>query len=116
MLQQQKSQDNLEQFQKLLLTKNEFSKRVINQLSETAKRLNLNMPAVSYKAEQSDEQQLTKMNFSFEVSGSYEAIRRFIHAIEISSDFLIIEDLILAQISKDKSSVDLKLRLVTYLK
>jgi Tfp pilus assembly protein PilO len=115
MLQQQKSQENLEQFRKFLLTKNEFAKQVINQLSEMAKRLNLNLPAVSYRPE-GQEEQLTKMSFSFEVSGSYAAIRRFIHAIETSSDFLIIEDLILAQQSKDKESLDLKVRLVTYLK
>jgi Tfp pilus assembly protein PilO len=116
-LEQQNAQDNLEEFRKLLLTKNEFAKRVVNQLSETAKRLNLNLPAVSYKPETREEEKLTKMNFSFEVSGGYTAIRRFIHAIETSSDFLIIEDLILAaQGSKDKQSVDLKVRLVTYLK
>ena len=115
MLQQQKSQENLEQFRKFLLTKNEFAKQVINQLSEMAKRLNLNLPAVSYRPE-GQEEQLTKMSFSFEVSGNYEAIRRFIHAIETSNDFLIIEDLILAQQSKDKESLDLKVRLVTYLK
>jgi Tfp pilus assembly protein PilO len=116
-LQQQKAEENLEEFRKLLVTKSEFVTRVVNQLSDTAKRQGLKLPAVSYKPEVSQEGKLTKMNFSFEVSGNYEAIRRFIHAIEISSNFLIIEDLVLAQLlSKDQSSVDLKIRLMTYLK
>ncbi len=116
MLQQQKAQEDLEQFRKRLLTKKEFAKRVVNHLSETAKRLKLNLPAVSYKPDPVQEERLTKMDFSFTVSGSYEAIRRFIHAIETSSDFLIIEDLVLAQRSKETGSPELQLRLATYLK
>lgn len=116
MLQQQKAQDDLKQFRNFLLTKNEFAKRVVNHLSETAKRLKLNLPAVSYKPDPVQEERLTKMDFSFTVSGSYEAIRRFIHAIETSSDFLIVEDLVLSQRSKEKGSLELQLRLATYLK
>jgi Tfp pilus assembly protein PilO len=116
MRQQQKAQDDLKQFRNLLLAKNEFARQVVNHLSETAKRLKLNLPSVSYKPDPAQDEQLTKMNFSFAVSGSYEAIRRFIHAIETSSDFLIIEDLVLSKRSKETGSLELQLRVATYLK
>ena len=115
MLLYQKAQEDLEQFRKILLTKNEFAKGVINHLSEVAKRLNLDLPTVSYKPGD-EKERLTKMDFSFTVSGSYDSLRRFIYAIETSSDFLIIEDLELAQHSKDAGSLQLQLRLATYLK
>jgi Tfp pilus assembly protein PilO len=117
MLQYQKAQEDLEQFRKLLLTKNEFAKRVVNHLSDTAKRLNLSLPDVSYKPDETQEGRLTKMNFSFTISGSYEALRRFIYAIETSSDFLIIEDLdLVLQAKKGTRLLELQLKLATYLK
>jgi len=115
MLQYQKAQEDLAQFRKLLLPKNEFAKGVISHLSDMAKRLNLNLPTVSYKP--GDEKEgMTKMEISFSVSGSYESLRRFVYAIESSSDFLIIEDLALAQHAKGAGALQLDIRLVTYLK
>ena len=111
----QKAQEDLSRFRKLLLTKNEFTKQV-NHLSDTAKRLDLNLPSVSYKPDSLQQEQLTKVNFSFKVIGRYEAIRRFIHAIETSSDFLIIEDLVLDQRAKGAGPLELQLKLATYLR
>lgn len=68
---------------------------------------------------QNDEQEirdsaLSKLVHSVALSGDYRDIRRFIHALETASDFLVLENVELAQLEGGTRGLDMRVRIATY--
>ena len=57
---------------------------------------------------------LARLQVSMRLSGAYGDIRRFIHALETASEFLIIEEIVLSQGDETEGREVLNLRLSTY--
>lgn len=110
-----KAIDDLDQFKSLLLDQEGFSK-IVNYLSELAKQQKIAIPSISYQQEKMGIEGLKKVSISFAVGGDYKGIKRFIHAIEETRFFLIIEDLGLARTGRGGNPINLQIRLLTYLR
>jgi Tfp pilus assembly protein PilO len=57
---------------------------------------------------------LGKLNTTMVLAGEYANIRRFIYALETAEEFVIIEDILLAQASGQNSALVLTIQLATY--
>ncbi len=57
---------------------------------------------------------LERLRVTYSLAGDYDDIRAFIYDIETSPDFLVIENVVLAEGSNDQSSLVLSLNLSTY--
>ena len=86
---------------------------LINELAQTARRLNLSMDAISSDIPTQAAGGLTMLTFTFPAAGSYSEVKRFIYEIETSSRLVGIQDLKLAA---EKGRVKLQMKLVTYIR
>jgi Tfp pilus assembly protein PilO len=59
---------------------------------------------------------LARLRVSAELSGRYDDIRKFIYALETSSDFVVVESVVLAEGDELSSPLDLTLNVSTYYK
>ncbi len=57
---------------------------------------------------------LTRLRVSMELAGSYADIRDFIHEIEASPEFVVIDHVTVSERTQDDNEVDLSLQLSTY--
>ncbi|MGH9459290.1 MAG: type 4a pilus biogenesis protein PilO [Thermoanaerobaculia bacterium] len=87
------------------------------EMRELAKRANLQPPSVSYDigSERRDGETST-FGISFGVRGTYDDIRRFINLVELSDQFVIIEEIGLADSSGVEGTLHLTIRLRTLFK
>ena len=69
-------------------------------ISELAKAEHVGIPGMSYHMEKSEELLPTKATLTFRVTGDYAAIYRFIHRLETSESYLVIERLDAARADK----------------
>jgi Tfp pilus assembly protein PilO len=111
---QKRAEKDLGQFINLLEDQQHYAD-VINRPMLIARKYRLNVPSVTYQKE-SVEQDFLRVSFAFSVTGSYEAIRRFIAEIESASSLYVIEDMNLGKSSKEGSTLELQLKMTTLLK
>ncbi len=111
---QKKAEKDLGQFINLLEDQQHYAD-VINKPMLIARKYHLNVPSVTYQKE-SVEQDFLRVSFAFSVTGSYEAIRRFIAEIEAARSLYVIEDMNLGKSSKEGSNLELQLKMTTLLK
>ena len=57
---------------------------------------------------------LTKLTITVALSGEYGDIRSFIHELETSPDFLVLENVGLSQADEDSSAIDVTVQIATY--
>jgi len=87
-------------------------------VSETAETHRLPIPSVAYDHEAVAAPGLAAVSISFDVTGDYLDIRRFIDALERSDLFLVIEQLTLAASNgeADRDRVRLQIRVAAYMR
>jgi type IV pilus assembly protein PilO len=102
-------------FRSLIPPKKEFI-RVVGELNETATNNNLRIENIGYKPEMLKEGGLLIYTLSFNVSGSYAAIKSFISDIGKFRELLFIDQLGLNSTGVNQESVNLKIQLSAYFK
>ncbi len=120
--QYKRTKEDIAEFYKTIPEKTDFTK-IINFISNSAKKNGLKMPAITYQQEKSEkdakkkmlEGDLEKTALLFSVQGGYEGIRRLIYEIESAKYFLIIEDMNL-QKKDDKiaGAITLQMKVAAY--
>jgi hypothetical protein len=69
--------------------------RTIARLKELVRDAGLSPQSYNYPSSRIEGQDLVRRDFVFQVEGSYEQIRRFINFLELTEDFLILEEVTL---------------------
>ncbi len=95
-------------------------KRRMTILQETIRKLGkecgIHISDISYSNTRKEEMNLIKFAISLPMKSSYGKIRKFIHLVENSEQFLIIEGINLKRSSKSGSIISLDIQLSTYFK
>ena len=58
--------------------------------------------------------QLTQLKIELELAGSYSGIRSFVHSLETSPEFVVLENVALSQGQERDQRLNVVLRLATY--
>ncbi len=101
-----KAETQLMQWRGLLKPKGDFSD-INSAIYKTAKKNRIEIPSIDYQQEELDLKGLSKISFSFTVTNRYDRIRKFIYALETSSEFLLIDQLVVRKFGK-KGSKDVE--------
>lgn len=84
------------------------------EVRDLATRSGLNPRSISYDRNQSErEGNTTTLGISFGVQGSYDQVRRLIHLLELSEQFVIIDEISLGESSGSTGTLTLNIRLRT---
>jgi Tfp pilus assembly protein PilO len=77
-------------------------------------QFNVNPESVSYGPSYLPVPDLVQFDISLPLRGSYESLRQFVHKVETSEHFLVIDDISLADAREGGLSLNLNVRLHTY--
>jgi hypothetical protein len=83
-------------------------------LAQLADRARLRYERRTVTAERDPESTLSKLNMTMVLEGEYANVRRFIHDLETAPEFLVIEDVALAQGQEGNGPLVLTLEVSTY--
>ena len=83
-------------------------------LAQLARDAHLHYGRVSTNLELPRNSSLTRMRISMELSGTYADIRSFIHEVETSPEFVVIDNVELAEATQGENILTVKLDLSTY--
>lgn len=86
---------------------------LINDLVQTARRLNLSVGVINSDIPTPGRGGLTMLTFTFPASGAYADIKRFIYEVETSDRIVGIQDV---KLGSEKGRVGLQMKLVTYIR
>ena len=103
---------DLQTFRQAIPTKKELT-GLIGEIFSLASTSGLKIDRISYKPERLKDVRLLQYGLSFNVSGTYNQVKKFAHIIEQSSRLLTIDDMSLNTGQQGKD-VDLKLNLTTF--
>lgn len=107
--------DNLNQFySEVLSTKSERFISFQREVRDIAAKYNINVDAISYPRESFPKDKVTKLSAVMPLTGSYESLREFIHTIEKSPSFIVIESIQLANSKEGGVILGLNITLSTY--
>jgi Tfp pilus assembly protein PilO len=116
------AQEELETVWKTLPTQKDFTHLALD-LSELGRSEGVLIPGMNYTLKPGKEQSFaTEATISFQATGSYAAIYRFIHKLEHQSTYLVIEKLDVRRLAQSNNAksvtnlVSLNVTLTTYLK
>lgn len=114
------AQEELETVWRTLPTQQDFTNLAL-ELSELGRAEGVLIPGMNYTLKSAKEQTVTtEATISFQASGSYAAIYRFIHQLEHRSTYLVIDKLDVRRLTQTNKSaanlVSLNVTLTTYLK
>jgi hypothetical protein len=115
----QVAQREVEALWKDLPTQNEFSSFAMA-ISELGRREEVGIPGMAYHVDKSEGELPVKATLTFKATGSYAALHRFIHRLEITEPYLVIESLDATRLDKsDRASstlVVLNIKVATFLR
>jgi Tfp pilus assembly protein PilO len=98
------AQQQVEEVWKELPTQNEFSSFAMA-ISEVGRLEHVAIPGMAYHVEKAEGAVPVKATLTFKVTGDYGAIYRFIHRLEMTEPYLVIERLDAARLDKsDRAS------------
>ncbi len=98
------AQQHIEDVWKGLPTQNEFASFAMA-ISEVGRLEHVAIPGMAYHVEKAEGAVPVKATLTFKVTGSYGAIYRFIHRLELTEPYLVIERLDAARLDKsDRAS------------
>jgi Tfp pilus assembly protein PilO len=83
-------------------------------LAEMAANSSLDFERRRYEPEIERGSNITRLRVTMELAGSYADIRDFIHEIEASPEFVVIDQVTVSEGAQDDDAVDLSLQLSTY--
>jgi Tfp pilus assembly protein PilO len=107
----------LERFYVEVLPRDQTAARRITylKLAQLAREANLIYERRSFKTEEVEEEStLRRMDIAFPLHGEYRDVRRFIHTLETSPEFIVIRDVSLAKEADSDDPLSLTLQLATY--
>jgi len=82
----------------------------VRELKRLAERAGLDPGAISYPTERLEEYGVTRRSFVFSVNGSYASLRTFLHLVELSPSFFIVEQI---DVGETGRGLGIRLRLST---
>jgi Tfp pilus assembly protein PilO len=113
------AQQQVEDVWKGLPTQNEFASFAMA-ISEMGRRERVAIPGMTYHVEKAEGTLPVKATLTFKVTGNYGAIYRFIHRLEMTEPYLVIERLDAARLDKsDRASSTLlvfNIKVATFLR
>lgn len=109
----EKIKTELENFRQRLPAKDDVT-RIIEGLSNTAKKNRLEIPNITYSHQEIPREDLIGLSISFQIKGNYKGLRRFIYEIEKEGSFMGIESLTLS--SAHGGGVNLQVKMATFLR
>ncbi len=83
-------------------------------LAQLAERTNLRYERRTVRMANERESRLAKLDMTMVLAGAYEDVRRFIYELETASEFVVIEDVALAQGDEQNAPLVLTLQVATY--
>ena len=91
------------------------ARRLIHlRLAQLARQSNLQMSRVQYEPDEKRKGSLTRLNITMDLAGSYAAMRAFIHELETSAEFVVIDNIELSEESDGDNQLKVKVNLSTY--
>ena len=91
------------------------ARRLIHlRLAQLARQANLQMTHVNYDPDERRKGSLARLNITMDLSGTYPAMRSFIHQLETSPEFVVIDNIELSEESEGDSQLKVKVDLSTY--
>lgn len=81
------------------------------EVKSLARKAGLDPQTLTYPEQAIEEYGLVKRSFAFSVEGTYLELRRFINLLELSSSFLTLEDVQLAEGGGDEEGAELRMTL-----
>lgn len=107
---------NLERFYRDVLPADLAAARRLtySRLAQLARETNLLYDRRSFSADESYEGGVDRLQITMELEGDYRDIRDFIHRLESSPEFVVIEELQLSSGADEESPLTLTLQLATY--
>lgn len=90
------------------------ARRVVYRLDEMARKANLTTGRASTRESQARDSTLGKLTVEQTLVGPYRSLRQFIYDLETSPDFLILENLSLAQGTQGSNALTMRVVVATY--
>lgn len=94
-------------------TEEERLTRVITEVKDLARRAGVQASAFGYPTEEFEDYGLVKRSIVFSVGGSYRSLRQFVNFLELSEQFLILEEIEVGESGEDASTVRVNMRVST---
>ena len=94
-------------------TEEERLTRVITEVKDLARRAGVQASAFGYPTEEFEDYGLVKRSIVFSVSGSYRSFRQFVNFLELSEQFLILEEIQVGESGEDVATVRVNMRVST---
>src|SRR5262245_58089261 len=112
------SAERLETFYKTVLPADSSAARLVAslRLDQLALQSNVRAKRISSQFETDKDHTLTRLAIRMDVSGTYDAIRRFLYKLERSRDFVVVENIRITETSDDEMRLNLQLELATFYK
>ncbi len=110
------TKSRIEAFEASLPAQQEFATLAMR-ISDWGRAEHLSIPSMTYTLGRSAGKKPVKGTISFVVTGEYQAIYRFIHKLETTESYLVIEELRAARSGKDSNSrVAFSMKIATFLR
>ncbi len=111
----QKAEEDLARLRtEVLRTRDERMIEVDEELAHLAQSFSINLEQVQYQNDVLEEEGLERFAMTFPLQGGYSNLRTFIHAVEESPRFLVIERVALAEGAEGGVLLSMNITLVTY--
>lgn len=94
-------------------TEEERLTRVITEVKDLARRAGVQASAFGYPTEEFEDFGLVKRSIVFSVGGSYRSLRQFVNFLELSEQFLILEEIQVGESGEDEATVRVNMRVST---
>lgn len=86
---------------------------VLRHVKELAARAGIQPDAIRYTTDLTPEENLERVSWTYSVVGNYGQVRRFLHLLETTDAFLILEDVRLAEVEEQNAQLRIQLGLAT---
>jgi Tfp pilus assembly protein PilO len=83
-------------------------------LAQLARQSNLQLDHVNYEPDEKRKGSLSRVSITMELAGTYPAMRTFIHQLETSPEFVVIDNVELSEEAEGESLLKVRLQLSTY--
>ena len=112
------SAERLETFYKTVLPADSSAARQLAslKLDLLARQSNVRAKRISTQFVTDHDHTLTRLEIRMEATGTYEAIRGFLHQLERSRDFVVVENMKITEASDDETRLNTQLELATFYK
>lgn len=86
---------------------------VLRHVKELAARAGIRPDAIRYTTDLTPEEDFERVSWTYSVVGTYGQVRRFLHLLETTDTFLILEDVRLAEVEEQNAQLRIQLGLAT---